>query len=124
MYDADNMIDWLELLFTTGVFNNYFRVVANDNMTVTVEGRYGNINGRVINQLGTETLDIAMASGTQSRIDKVTLRLYLCQCTISDCLFVHTGTGISVNSCTGTSVIVNKFESSWGFDCNSVCRNE
>lgn len=72
-YNADSMTDWLKPFFTTGVFNNCFRVTTNNDMTVTVAGGYANINGKVINCTA-ETLDITVASGTLSRIDNVILR--------------------------------------------------
>jgi hypothetical protein len=73
-YNADSMIDWLSPFFTTGVFNNCFRVTANGAMNVTIEGGYCNIQGRVMHQWDADVLDIPVASGSLSRIDIAVIR--------------------------------------------------
>ncbi len=73
-YDAESMTDWLRPFFVTGVFNGELRVVANDNMSVTVETGYCNIKGKVKNFFKKTPLDLEVASGTLDRIDTVILR--------------------------------------------------
>jgi len=73
-YDAESMTDWLRPFFVTGVFNGELRVVANDNMSVTVETGYCNIGGKVKNFFKKTPLDLEVASGTLDRIDTVILR--------------------------------------------------
>lgn len=94
LYNADSMTDWLNPFFTTGVFNNCFRVTANNNMTVTVAGGYANIEGKTVNYSGSETFDLTVASGTLSRIDNIILRRD--DTTRDIYLMVQTG-GLSVN---------------------------
>lgn len=80
-YNADSMGDWLMPFFTTGVFNNCFAVKANNDMTVSIVGgpidgntSFVNIKGKVMKQVGTEVMDVAVASGTLPRIDSAILR--------------------------------------------------
>lgn len=73
-YNADSFTDWLSPFFTTGVFNGCFFVEATGGMKVAVAGGYANVNSKVTRFIGSETLDLEVASGTLSRIDNVILR--------------------------------------------------
>lgn len=73
IYNADSFGEWLKPFFTNGVFNGDFAVTANDNMTVTVSGGKGFINGKSVTYTS-EAFDLEVASGTLNRIDSVVLR--------------------------------------------------
>ena len=70
-YDADSFSEWLHKFFTTGVFEDDLEVLANNNMTVTVQTGYANVEGKVRLFDATTTLIIETADATYNRIDTV-----------------------------------------------------
>ncbi len=70
-YDADSFSEWLQKFFTTGVFEDDLEVLANNNMTVTVQTGYANVEGKVRLFDATTTLIIETADATYNRIDTV-----------------------------------------------------
>lgn len=73
-YNADSMTEWLRPFFTTGVFNAGLQVVANSNMTVTIQPGHVNIGGKVRDFKAPTILDLETASGTLNRIDNIIVR--------------------------------------------------
>lgn len=70
-YDADSFSEWLRKFFTTGVFQGDLEVLANNNMTVTVQIGYANVEGKVRLFDANTTLIIETADATYNRIDTV-----------------------------------------------------
>nr|DAY77392.1 MAG TPA: Receptor Binding Protein [Caudoviricetes sp.] len=77
IYDASDVARFLKKFFTNGVFNNSLKVIANDNMTISVQDGSANIEGYSYENDEILTLDVADADSTLSRIDSVILRLDL-----------------------------------------------
>lgn len=73
-YDADSFSNWLKQLFTDGIVNGGMQVVANGDMTLTVQTGTGLIGGKVKIFEEKTTLTLGVASGTLNRIDNVVLR--------------------------------------------------
>lgn len=73
-YGAESFEEFIKPFFTTGVLYNNLFVKANDDMTVTVEMGYVNIEGKVKKFETATTLNIEGASGTLERIDSVVVR--------------------------------------------------
>lgn len=76
-YDASDFASFFSTFFTNGIFNNSLQVIANDNMTVTVQTGDANINGYRYSLTEDLTLDVTEADSSLSRIDSVILRLDL-----------------------------------------------
>ena len=65
----------LSTYFTNGIFNNGLRVVANNNMTISVEAGDANINGYRYNNDSRKILNVSNADGVLNRIDNIVIRL-------------------------------------------------
>jgi hypothetical protein len=73
-YDADSFSNWIKQLFTDGVISGGLQVIANGDMTLSVETGTGVIGGKVKIFTEKTTLKLDTASGTLSRIDNIVLR--------------------------------------------------
>ena len=72
--------DWalhLSKYFTNGIFNNGLRVVANGDMTVSVEIGDANINGYRYTNDTEKVITVANADGVLDRVDNIVIRLDL-----------------------------------------------
>ena len=72
-YNAASFEMWLKKFFTSGVFYGDCQVVANNDMTVTVEPGYSNTDGKVRLFAADESLIIETAHATYDRIDTVVI---------------------------------------------------
>lgn len=77
VYFAEDFARHLKKYFTNGIFNNELRVVANNDMTITIEEGDANIEGYRYTNTGDLIKTVEMADGTLKRIDNVVLRLDL-----------------------------------------------
>lgn len=75
-YDADSFEEWLKPFFTNGVFNGDLQVTAQatPNMSVKVAAGRAFIDGKLGRWTAANTLAIATAPGSYSRIDTIVLR--------------------------------------------------
>lgn len=75
-YDADSFEEWLKPFFTNGVFNGDLQVTAQatPNMSVKVAAGRAFIDGKLGRWTAANTLTIATAPGSYSRIDTIVLR--------------------------------------------------
>ena len=75
-YDADSFEEWLKPFFTNGVFNGDLEVTAQatPNMSVKVAAGRAFIDGKLGRWTAANTLNIATAPGSYSRIDTIVLR--------------------------------------------------
>lgn len=73
VYDDTSFEHWLKKFFTSGVFLNDLQVTANNDMTVTVNGGYVNIDGKVKIFENPTPLIIETAGATYPRIDSIVL---------------------------------------------------
>lgn len=74
IYKASDMNDFLHPFFTEGVFNGDLQVVANDNMTVTVNTGWIKIGTNVRQFFEPVNISVGAASGTYPRKDIVVVR--------------------------------------------------
>lgn len=83
VYFAEDFARHLAKYFTNGIFNNELKVLANDDMTITIQSGDANIEG--YRYTNTESLikNIETADGALRRIDNVVIRLDLTNRTIS-----------------------------------------
>ena len=77
VYFAEDFARHLAKYFTNGIFNNELRVVANNDMSVTIEAGDANIEGYRYTNTAELQKTIDNADGTLNRIDNVVLRLDL-----------------------------------------------
>lgn len=77
VYFAEDWARQLRKYFTNGIFNNELKVLANDDMTITIQEGDANIEGYRYTNTGDLIKTIEMADGTLKRIDNVVLRLDL-----------------------------------------------
>lgn len=73
LYDAESFEYWLKKFFTTGVFDGDCQVTANNNMTVTVNGGYANVDGKVKFFADEQVMQLETAGSTYGRIDTVVI---------------------------------------------------
>ena len=73
VYDDTSFEHWLKKFFTSGVFLNDLQVVSNDDMTVSVNGGYVNIDGKVKIFENATPLIIETAGASYPRIDSIVL---------------------------------------------------
>ena len=75
-YNADSFETWLKPFFLSGVFNGELQVLAQDapDMTVQVTSGHANLDGKAAYWSGSNTLQLATASGVYNRIDTIVLR--------------------------------------------------
>lgn len=77
VYFAEDFARHLAKYFTNGIFNNELRVVANNDMSITIEAGDANIEGYRYTNTDALQKTIENADGTLNRIDNVVLRLDL-----------------------------------------------
>lgn len=73
VYNADDMSEWLEPFFKTGVFNNGFFVSAQSGMRLNVGGGFVNIKGKT-KKFESTIVTIEQAHSTLNRIDSIVVR--------------------------------------------------
>ena len=74
VYRTNEIANFFSKIFSNGIFNNGCKVIANDNMTVTVTEGYAFINGYWYHNDSDKILSIELADANQSRIDNIVLR--------------------------------------------------
>lgn len=74
VYDADSFSSWLKQFFKDGILSGGLQVVANGDMTLTVNKGTGLIGGKVKVFEENTLLTLSTASGTLNRIDNIVLR--------------------------------------------------
>ena len=77
VYFAEDFARHLAKYFTNGIFNNELKVVANNDMTITIQEGDANIEGYRYTNTGDLTKTIDTADGELKRIDNVVIRLDL-----------------------------------------------
>lgn len=77
VYYAEDFARHLKKYFTNGIFNNELKVIANNDMTITIKEGDANIEGYRYTNTGDLVKTIDNADGTLNRIDNVVLRLDL-----------------------------------------------
>lgn len=77
VYFAEDFARHLAKYFTNGIFNNELRVLANNDMTITIQEGDANIEGYRYTNTGDLTKTIDTADGALKRIDNVVIRLDL-----------------------------------------------
>ena len=77
IYFAEDFARHLKKYFTNGIFNNELKVVANNDMTITIKEGDANIEGYRYTNTGELVKTIDIADGTLKRIDNVVIRLDL-----------------------------------------------
>lgn len=77
VYFAEDFARHLAKYFTNGIFNNELKVIANNDMTVTIQEGDANIEGYRYTNTGDLTKTIDTADGSLKRIDNVVIRLDL-----------------------------------------------
>lgn len=77
VYFAEDFARHLKKYFTNGIFNNELRVVANNDMTITIQEGDANIEGYRYSNTGDLIKTVETADGTLKRIDNVVIRLDL-----------------------------------------------
>ncbi len=73
-YNADSFSSWLKQFFTDGILNGNLQVIANGDMTLTVNTGTALIGGKVKVFEEKKTLKLETASGTLNRIDNIVVR--------------------------------------------------
>lgn len=73
-YDAESFAEWLEPFFLTGIFNGDLQVLANGDMSVSVDAGSANIKGKLKSFDEVTTLTLDMADATLNRIDNIIVR--------------------------------------------------
>lgn len=74
IYPSGDWSGFFTNFITNGIFNNSCRVVANDDMSVTLTEGWAMINGYWYHNKSPKILDVTMSDSNQSRIDNVVLR--------------------------------------------------
>lgn len=74
---AEDFARHLKKYFTNGIFNNELKVIANNDMTITIQEGDANIEGYRYTNTGDLIKTIETADGTLKRIDNVVVRLDL-----------------------------------------------
>ena len=82
-YYAEDFARHLARFFTNGIFNNGCQVIANNDMTITVQSGAANINGYRYDNENNKILTVENADGALNRIDNVVIRLDLIERTIT-----------------------------------------
>lgn len=77
VYFAEDFARHLKKYFTNGIFNNELKVIANNDMTVTIQPGDANIEGYRYTNTDNLIKNIENADGTLKRIDNVVVRLDL-----------------------------------------------
>lgn len=77
VYFAEDFARHLAKYFTNGIFNNELQVIANNDMTITIQEGDANIEGYRYTNTGDLTKPIDTADGVLKRIDNVVIRLDL-----------------------------------------------
>lgn len=77
VYYAEDFARHLKKYFTNGIFNNELKVIANNDMTITIQEGDANIEGYRYTNTGDLIKTIETADGTLKRIDNVVVRLDL-----------------------------------------------
>lgn len=77
VYFAEDFARHLAKYFTNGIFNNELKVVANNDMSITIEAGDANIEGYRYTNTAELQKTIENADGTLNRIDNVVIRLDL-----------------------------------------------
>lgn len=77
VYFAEDFARHLKKYFTNGIFNNELRVIANNDMSITIQEGDANIEGYRYSNTGDLVKTIETADGTLKRIDNVVIRLDL-----------------------------------------------
>lgn len=77
VYFAEDFARHLAKYFTNGIFNNELQVIANNDMTVTIQEGDANIEGYRYTNTASLTKTIDTADGSLKRIDNVVIRLDL-----------------------------------------------
>ena len=77
VYFAEDFARHLAKYFTNGIFNNELQVIANNDMTITIQEGDANIEGYRYTNTGDLTKTIDTADGELKRIDNVVIRLDL-----------------------------------------------
>lgn len=77
VYFAEDFARHLAKYFTNGIFNNELKVIANNDMTVTIQEGDANIEGYRYTNTAILTKTIDTADGSLKRIDNVVIRLDL-----------------------------------------------
>ena len=77
VYFAEDFARHLAKYFTNGIFNNELKVIANNDMTVTIQEGDANIEGYRYTNTASLTKTIDTADGSLKRIDNVVIRLDL-----------------------------------------------
>lgn len=77
VYYAEDFARHLKKYFTNGIFNNELKVIANNDMTITIQEGDANIEGYRYTNTGDLIKTIETADGTLKRIDNVVIRLDL-----------------------------------------------
>ena len=77
VYFAEDFARHLAKYFTNGIFNNELKVLANNDMTITIQEGDANIEGYRYTNTGDLTKTIDTADGELNRIDNVVIRLDL-----------------------------------------------
>lgn len=77
IYYAEDFARHLKKYFTNGIFNNELKVIANNDMTITIQEGDANIEGYRYTNTGDLIKTIETADGTLKRIDNVVIRLDL-----------------------------------------------
>lgn len=73
-YKYELIANFLSKMLSNGVFNNELKVIANDNMTVTLKAGSAFINGFWYYNPSDKIINISLADNNQSRIDSIVLR--------------------------------------------------
>lgn len=73
-YDADSFSDWLKQFFTDGILSGGLQVIANGDMTLTVNTGTALIGGKVKVFEEKKVLRLSTASGTLNRVDNIVVR--------------------------------------------------
>lgn len=77
IYFAEDFARHLKKYFTNGIFNNELKVIANNDMSITIKEGDANIEGYRYTNTGDLILHIDNADGKLKRIDNVIIRLDL-----------------------------------------------
>ena len=77
VYFAEDFARHLAKYFTNGIFNNELKVLANNDMTITIQEGDANIEGYRYTNTGDLTKTIDTADGELKRIDNVVIRVDL-----------------------------------------------
>ena len=82
-YNATHWANYFKPLFRSGVFNGDLQVVANGNMSVTVQTGYAWLEGYGYNNTEPLVIDLEVASGNLNRYDAIKIKLDLSARTIT-----------------------------------------